>query len=87
MPKGKILTKTYMSYKTGYRLAYLSEMGVALPPLPYNLHQKAHQKQFPKEDTLEEALEPASSRQNEEEPLLINYQHQVPINPFGSHCH
>ena len=31
-PKGKILTKTYLSYSRGYRLAYLSEMGVALPP-------------------------------------------------------
>lgn len=86
-PNGKIITKTYLSDSKGYRLASLSEMGVELPALPYNLHPKGGQRKFPKEDTTKEAKEPASLRQTKDEPLLINYQHPVQINPFGRFDH
>jgi len=82
-PNGKIITKTYLSDSHGYRLASLSELGVELPPLPYNLHPKAGQRKFPKEEVPEEDVEPASSRQEDEGPMLINYQHPVQIHPFG----
>merc|ERR1711892_1345026 len=82
-PNGKIITKSYLSDGQGYRLASLSEMGVELPALPYNLHPKAGQRKFPKQETLVETLEPASSRQEIKEPTPITYQHPVQINPFG----
>merc|ERR1711892_1318487 len=82
-PNGKIITKSYLSDGQGYRLASLSEMGVELPALPYNLHPKAGQRKFPKQETLVETLEPASSMQEIKEPTPITYQHPVQINPFG----
>jgi len=80
-PNGNIITKTYLSDGKGYRLASLSEMGVELPPLPYNLHPKAGQRKFPKEDTLEEKAE--TLKDEEEEPISNTYKHPVQINPFG----
>merc|ERR1712066_1119717 len=77
-PNGKIATKTYLSDGKGYRLASLSEMGVELPPLPYNLHPKAGQRKFPKE---------ANLKQRKEEPTSRTYQHPVQIHPFGRFDH
>merc|ERR1711970_1035735 len=83
-PNGNIITKTYLSDGKGYRLASLSEMGVELPPLPYNLHPKAGQRKFPKEDTLEEKEETLKEK---EEPTSTTYKHPVQINPFGRFDH
>ena len=82
-PNGKIITKTYLSDSQSYRLASLSELGVELPPLPYNLHPKAGQQKFPKEENQEKDKEPIHSKQEEENLMKSNYQHPVQIHPFG----
>jgi len=82
-PNGKIITKTYLSDGEGYRLASLSELGLKLPPLPYNLHPKAGQRKFPKEDELPETKEVANPGQKEQELEAFEYQHPVQIHPFG----
>merc|ERR1712013_495721 len=84
-PNGNIITKTYLSDGKGYRLASLSEMGVELPPLPYNLHPKAGQRKFPKEDTSE--IKAETLKDEEEEPIPNTYKHPVQINPFGRFDH
>merc|ERR1712013_344372 len=84
-PNGNIITKTYLSDGKGYRLASLSEMGVELPPLPYNLHPKAGQRKFPKEDTSE--IKAETLKEEEEEPISNTYKHPVQINPFGRFDH
>jgi hypothetical protein len=82
-PHGKMVTKTYLSDGKGYRLASLSEMGVELPPLPYNLHPKGGQRKFPKEENREEP----NLKQRKEEPTSLTYQHPVQIHPFGRFDH
>jgi len=84
-PDGKIITKTYLSDKKGYRLASFSELGVELPALPYNLHPRAGQRKFPKEETSKKEEEPIMSRQEIEEPIV--YKHPVQIHPFGRFDH
>ena len=58
------------------RLVEFGELGIDLPPLPYDLHPKAGQRKFPA----------AKEKEEEEEENVVDIQsHPVQIQPFGSY--
>ena len=65
------------------RLVEFGDLGIELPPLPYDLHPKAGQRKFPAakdDDEEEEEIE-----EEEEENVVDNQSHPVQIQPFGSY--
>merc|ERR1712241_435075 len=77
---GQIKTQAYISGgNQGHRLVEFGELGIDLPPLPYNLHPKAGQRKFPVANEEDEQTEENSIEGN-----VVNAKsHPVHINPFG----
>merc|ERR1712048_1467438 len=81
--EGNVETQAYISggQQGGHRLVEFGDLGIELPPLPYDLHPKAGQRKFPaaKDDDEEEMAE------EEEENVVDIQSHPVQIQPFGSY--
>merc|ERR1711913_14763 len=80
---GQIKTQAYISGgNQGHRLVEFGELGIDLPPLPYNLHPKAGQRKFP---AAKHAEEKGEMEEEEEENVVDKQSHPVQIQPFGSY--
>ena len=64
------------------RLVEFGELGIDLPPLPYDLHPKAGQRKFP---AAKHAEEKGEMEEEEEENVVDKQSHPVQIQPFGSY--
>merc|ERR1712241_854949 len=77
--EGNLETQAYISggAQGGHRLVEFGDLGIDLPPLPYDLHPKAGQRKFPaaKEEDEEE----------EKENVVDIQSHPVQIQPYGTY--
>merc|ERR1712242_371392 len=76
--QGNVQTQAYISGgpEGGHRLVEFGDLGIDLPPLPYDLHPKAGQRKFPAAKEEEE---------EEEENVVDTQSHPVQIQPFGTY--
>merc|ERR1712037_67065 len=81
--EGNVQTQAYISggHQGGHRLVEFGDLGIDLPPLPYDLHPKAGQRKFPAKKEKED-----EEKEKEEEENVVDIQsHPVQIQPFGSY--
>jgi len=85
--EGNLETQAYISggQQGGHRLVEFGDLGIDLPPLPYDLHPKAGQRKFPAAKEKEEEEEEEEKEEEEEENVVDNQSHPVQIQPFGSY--
>ena len=75
---GQIKTQAYISGgDQGHRLVEFGDLGIDLPPLPYDLHPKAGQRKFPAVVDEDEVSVEAD--------VVLAESHPVEIQPFGTY--
>ena len=79
--EGNLETQAYISggEQGGHRLVEFGDLGIDLPPLPYDLHPKAGQRKFPAVKEEDEEKE----KEKEEENVVATQSHPVQIQPYG----